>query len=299
MSIALLLATALAAPIPVVGVTASSVYTETPGYEAEKVADGKQATAWVEGEAGSGLGAWIELDLGAETTVTELRIWGGDWSSYDNWHRANRPKEVEVKFSDDTTQTITFKDEKLAQAFPIAGGKKTSRIRLRLKSSYAGQAWFDLGLSEVQVYGEGASAPSRATAKASSFAPEDGDGNYAPANVLDGLSDSMWCEGDKGDGTGQWLEVDLGTKQAVSKLTLVNGIGSSMALWLKANQALALELTFDDGTKAPVTIERPSFRAAPYTFPAVTTQKVRITVTVVKPGKEFNDLCLSEVAFSG
>ena len=144
-----------------------------------------------------------------------------------------------------------------------------------------------------------AAAAHAALTQASSVAPEDGDGNYLPANALDGLADSMWCEGDKGDGTGQWLEVDLGAKQVVSKLTLINGIGSSMTVWLKANQALALELTFDDGTKAPVVIERPSFRAATFTFPAVTTQRVRITFTTVKPGKEFNDLCLSEVGFSG
>ncbi|WP_164000180.1 discoidin domain-containing protein [Pyxidicoccus caerfyrddinensis] len=35
-------------------------------------------------------------------------------------------------------------------------------------------------------------------------------GRYAPAHVLDGRADTAWCEGSKGDGAGEWLEVRAG-----------------------------------------------------------------------------------------
>lgn len=295
----LVAAPALAGQLPVAATSASSTYTDAAGYEPAKAIDGKATTAWVEGDQGSGLGAWLELDLGADVKVTQVRLWGGDWTSWNDWQRANRPKDVELRFSDETTQVVTLKDEKVAQTFEVPGGHTTRTLRLRLKSVYAGSAWFDTGLAEVQVFGEGGVERTTGAVTASSVAPEDGDGNYLAANVLDGLLDSMWCEGDAGDGTGQWVEVDFGAPRTVSKLDLVNGIGSSMSLWIKANQATSLQLTFDDGSSTDVTIERPSFRPATFTFPAKTTRKVRITATGVKAGKEFNDLCFSEVAFPG
>ncbi len=296
---ALVSTSAFAGQLTVVSSAASSTYAETPGYEVSKATDGKATSVWVEGDEGSGLGAWMELDFGSDQKVTQVRIWGGDWTSWNDWQRANRPKEVELKFADDTTQVITLKDEKVAQTFDVPGGKSTRSLRLRFKSVYAGSAWFDTGIAEVQVFGDGGVERVTGTVTASSTAPEDGDGNYQPVNVLDGLVDSMWCEGDPGDGTGQWLQVDFGTARSVSKFSFINGIGTSMPLWIKANQATGLRLTFDDGTSADVPIERPSYKTTTVDVAPHTTKKVKISVTGVKPGKEFNDLCLSEVGFPG
>lgn len=289
-----------ASPLPIQGAKASSYYSEEGNYSAERAIDGKQSTAWVEGDSGSGLGAWIELDLGSEQTVKKIRIWGGDWSSWEYWNRANRPKELEVKYSDGSTQMITLKDEKTAQVFDVdGGGKKTQTVRLRLKSTYSGSTWFDTGISEVQLLGEGDGSAVRGTAKASSTAEEDGDGNYVAANAVDGLFDSMWCEGNKeGDGTGESLEITFDKAYEISKMTLLNGIGSSMSLWMKANQATGLKLTFSDGSSTDVAIERPSFRPTAYDFDVKKTTSVKITVTGVKKGREYNDLCVSEVWFS-
>lgn len=289
---------ALAAPIKPAAVTASSTYVPTEGtgnYEATRATDGKAGTSWFEGEAGSGLGAWLELDLGAETSVKQVKLWAGDWSTWDYWSRANRPKEIELKFSDGSTQVVTLKNEKVAQTFTVdGGGKSTTSVRLKVKSIYDGSTWLDTGISEVQLFGD-VGAP--ATAAASTTAAEDGDGNYAAANTLDGLSDTMWCEGDKGDGTGQWIEVNLGAARSVSSMSLINGMGSSMVLWMKANQATRLALTFSDGATETVAIDRPSFRPATYTFAPHTTTKVRVTVAAVKAGAEFNDTCVSELSF--
>ena len=266
-------APALAGSLKIAGASASSTYTESGNYEASRSVDGKQGTAWVEGDTGSGLGAYVELDLGSEQLVKQVRIWGGDWSSWDAWNRANRPKEIELKFSDGSTQMVTLTDEKVAQTFDIdGGGKKTSTVRVKIKAAFSGTTWPDTGISEIQLLGDADSGSYGGKATASSVAPEDGDGNYVADNAFDGLFDSMWCEGDKkamAPGSGcRRLRQD----RSVSKLTLLNGIGSSMSLWMKANQATSLKLHFSNGTSTrlpssarasvpPATTSRPSTRA--------------------------------------
>lgn len=287
---------AVAGVVPVASVTASSTYPEG-GYGPERVADGKQGTAWVEGEDGAGLGAWIELNLGGDHRVDTLRVWAGDWYDDTSWKRANRPKELEIKLSDGHTEVVALKDAREVQEFAL-GGRTASTVRVRIKSTYAGSTWLDTGISEIQVLGDGTPPGHVATLSASSHAPADGDGTYVAANAADQLDDSMWCEGDAGDGTGQTLTFDFGAPRSVSTLTWINGIGTSLPLWMKANRATAITLGFDGGATHALEV-KPSPRAQTLTFPAQTTSKVTITFGAVMAGKEFNDLCVSEAWFSG
>jgi hypothetical protein len=282
--------------VPVKAVTASSTYTEEGNYEAKRVIDGKQGTAWVEGDEGSGLGASLELDLGGTHKVEAIKVWAGDWYSSTYWERANRPKELEFKFSDGSTETHTLKDAFEPQLLKLATPRDTSSVRVRLKSVYGGSAWLDTGISEIQVFGADHDDGRHAfTATASSEADADADGNYKPGNVGDGIEDAMWCEGDKdGDGTGAWLQLDLGAPRKVGRIGLINGIGTSLSLWMKGNRATAAMLTFDDGATAPLEIKS-SMRPQELTFGPVTTRTVRITFTGVTKGSEYNDLCISEL----
>lgn len=288
---------ALAGRVPVAKVEASSFYTEQGSYLPEKTVDGKQATSWVEGENGSGLGEWIELQLEGETKLTGIKLWAGDWSSYEYWQRANRPKELELKFSDDSIETITLKDEKIAQVFPL--DKTTTSVKIKIKSTYSGSTWLDTGIAEVQLMGEGAGVSVDPTGFASSSnAPEDGDGNYLPANASDGLADSMWCEGNAdSDGTGEWIEFTFPQPTAMSKLSLINGMGSGLGLWMKANRATAATLSFDGGAAKEIELQN-TIRDQTVEFAPVTATKVRLTFTGVIKGREYNDLCVSEARFS-
>ena len=80
--------------------------------------------------------------------------------------------------------------------------------------------------SEFQVSG----------AVSSSQAETDRDGNYAVENAYDGVTDSMWCEGVAGDGTGEWLELKFPSSRTISSFNFVNGVGSSLSIWMKANR---------------------------------------------------------------
>ena len=282
-------------------VTASSAFPADKGvrYDAAQVQDGKLASCWVEGDSGSGLGSWLKLDLGGERTVDQLKVWAGMWYSYDYWTRANRPKKLELTFSDGSTEVHELTDKMEVQVLKLEKVRKTSSVRLKIKEIYKGNTWFDTAISEIQVFDKSEEKHAAVSAyRVSSELPEDGDGNYNPKNMNDGLGDSMWCEGNKeGDGVGEWVEFDFGQQKKVGTLTLVNGIGSSMAVWMKGNRAMEANLEFADGSTERVAIKA-TFRPQVIKFSARTTSKVKVTFTKVMRGKEYNDLCLSEAVFS-
>lgn len=280
-------------------VSASSTYPEENGisYQPDRTTDAKATSAWVEGENGGGLGSWIEYDLGADKTIAKVRVWGGLWYSTDYWGRANRPKELEISFSDGSRQVVTLKDEMKAQEFVLSSAVSTSSVRLKVKSVYDGNTWPDTAISEVQLFDtEPDGVPTRSVLASSTLAA-DGDGNYDPRNAVDGLNDSMWCEGDKvSDGAGSWLDLDFGAKTTVSSVTFINGIGSSLPVWMKANRAATATLTFNDGTTEALVLKN-SMMPQTLSFPAHTASRVKVTFNTVVKGKEYNDLCMSEVRF--
>ncbi|MFN7142202.1 MAG: discoidin domain-containing protein [Myxococcota bacterium] len=265
-------------------------------YDVANVADARQSSPWVEGDQGSGLGSWVQADLGGEKTLTGLTVWAGVWYTQEYWNRYNRPKVLVVEFSDGTSQEFSLADEFKPQTLTFTAPKKTSTVKLKVKGIYNGNTFNDTGISEVVLH-DAAKPPHLPVSgyKTSSTFPADGDGNYEPVNVADGILDSMWCEGNKtGDGTNEWLELDLGAPQSVSKLVLRNGNAYSFAYFMKSNRATAATVTFGDGATETVTLkdtisEQTVNFAAPHT-----TNKIRLTFTTVKKGSEFNDLCISE-----
>lgn len=267
-------------------------------YDAKNVIDGKQATFWLEGDDGSGLGAYVQLNLAAESTVTELRIWNGNWYTFDFFERYNRAKEVDIELSDGSKQKVVLKDGKAPETVKLDKPAKVTWVKVIVRSVYQGNTFNDSGFSEIQLIGPASPEPQVGSAfSASSVYPEDADSDYAADNVQDDIKDSPWCEGDKaGDGVGQWVQVDFGGPRPISKLDLVNGNAASFALFKKGNAVSEATLTFSDGSTHKI-----SAKAMPlpqsFTFPTKTTSSVRLTVNAIHKGTEFNDLCVSELTF--
>ncbi|MFT6142670.1 MAG: hypothetical protein ACJAZO_000007 [Myxococcota bacterium] len=266
-------------------------------YGANHVMDGKVATSWVEGADGSGLGSWVRMTLPAETSVQKVKVWGGMWNSHEYWTRANRPKDIEFRFSDGSIQAFTMADEMVAQEFALPAAVSTTTVEVRVKSVHNGTTWLDTGISEVQVFDATAGIEKPASAIiASSVLPADGDGNYETANVQDGITDTMWCEGTDGDGTGETLEFTLAGNPTISKVHMINGIGSSLRLWMAANRANAATLTFSDGSTETIQV-KPTIMMQTAEFTPRATSSVTLSLTGVTAGREYNDMCMSEVRF--
>jgi hypothetical protein len=293
----LIVGTAAAAPVKPASWTASSSAPGSEGvnYDVANVSDARQATPWVEGDDGSGLGSWVQADLGGEKTINGFTVWAGVWYTQEYWGRYNRPKLLNVEFSDGTSQEFTLTDEFKPQTITLPAAKKTSSVKFKVKAIFNGNTFNDTGISEV-VFFDGAPAPAVPVKayKTSSTFPADGDGNYEPVNTADGILDSMWCEGNKtGDGTGEWVELDLGGAQSVSRLAIRNGNAYSFGYFMKSNRGTTGTLTFSDGSTESITL-KDTISEQTLTFPARSTSKVRLTFTGVKKGSEFNDLCISE-----
>jgi hypothetical protein len=266
-------------------------------YEAKQGTDGKLATSWVEGAQGAGLGESLKIEVGEGQSVRSVKIWAGMWFSHDFWTRANRPKEVELRFADGSSHRHTLKDEMVAQVIELPKPVQTSFVEIRLKSVYGGTTWLDTAISEVQVFNDASgSGPEVAKVTSSSQLADDGDGNYNADNMLDGIKDSMWCEGSDGNGSGEWVEVQFAQSVPVSKLSLINGIGSSLKIWMQAHKVKSLTLQFDDGSSEKVAVKK-TMMAQTVSFPTHSTRKVRVLLGEVDEGPKYDDLCLTELSF--
>ena len=66
---------------------------------------------------------------------------------------------------------------------------------------------------------------------------------------------------------------------------------------MKSNSATELELKFSDGSTQTVAVKStPMMQKIPFT--RTSTSSVTVTFKGVKKGKEFNDLCMAEMAFA-
>jgi len=288
-----------AGTIEIEEVYASSEYLRSRDYPARNIKDGKSATAWVEGESGSGVGSWLEVRFDGEHEVTQLKMWAGDWTSKTAWQRANRPAELEVRWSEGDVETWTLSDEWTPQAFLPEKPRRTDRIRIRIKSIHSGTAFPDTAISELKVFeaepGDGI-VPMGGIRASSTFEP-DGEGSYGSNSLVDGIRDTFWCEGDKdGDGTGEWIEIDLGESQTLGTLKILNGMGSSSDIHKTGNIATTATLEFSDGSTQNIHL-KPFFLPQRVPLQPVTTRSVKITFTGIRRGTDYNDLCISEVHF--
>jgi hypothetical protein len=300
MSIAVLfVASALAATVKPAGVESSSYLVSKQGeaFEGKRVVDGKLDNVWLEGADSSGLGSWVQIDLGGEKTITGLKIWNGYWISPDFWTRHNRAKEIEVEFSDGSKETFTLADEMKADMVRFSSPKATSSVKLKFKSVYRGSTFNDTGFSEIQVLDAKPSAHVvPVTTTASSVLVEDGS-TYGTNQLSDGLVDSLWCEGNAdGDGTSESITFDFGAATQVSRLKLRNGSAGNFKAFMAANRAKAGKLSFSDGSTVDIAI-KPSLMEQTIAFASKQTTLVTLTFTDVIKGARYNDLCIAEAYF--
>ena len=298
-----LVALGAAAPAPaqaktlkVTSVEASSVYPETNGvtYDAKNIADGKSTTAWFEGKGGSGLGEHVTLTLDGEQSVDGMRVWAGWWADGEQWKANNRPKEVELTFSDGSTKTVTIGDGMQMQEIRFDAPVTTSSVRVKLNAVHSGSAFNDTGISEIQLFNGEDDGLIRASGFKASSTYSD---YYAAPLMQDGVVDTMWCEGNEaGDGSGEWVEFTLSGSARVSALVVRNGNAAGLRENMKANRARSATLTFSDGSTEQITL-KPSPLEQTVTFSPRSTTTVRMTFNEIVKGTEFNDMCISEAYF--
>ncbi len=120
-------------------------------YRAANLVDGNQATAWVEGIRGDGIGEWILVDFGdlANPAVMELR--NGYTKNNDIYRKNGRVREIEILTSAGESRTVSLSDTGSFQTVDLSGFEKMRWLQLRILSVYRGSKYRDTAISELRV----------------------------------------------------------------------------------------------------------------------------------------------------
>lgn len=291
---------AQAKEIPVASASASSYRAPDSGgkYDANLLFDNKSTTAWVEDDEGSGMGSWFEVSLKEAATISSMKLWNGNWYSFNEWDFYNRGSRVDIFFEDGAKESFDLSDNKKVEDIKFAKPHTGKTVKIKFVKVHAGSTYADrLAVSEVKFYDSTAENFAVANISASSTLPEDNDGSYEAANLQDGLKDTIWCEGSKGDGAGESLVYDFGGAKKLSSIALVNGNATDFKMFMGYGSVKTVEVAFDNGSSQTLTF-KPSLMPQTLTLDPVKASKATITLKDVKAGSKVQDTCLSELRFN-
>ena len=152
----------------------------------------------------------------------------------------------------------------------------------------------------------------------SSELPDQEDHDYKYRNLFDGDLSTAWVEGASGDGTGEWIQVDLPENFDLGSIGIINGYQSSQEAYESNGRAAQVRCTIDfaDGSSTEFSedIEDQSWEevtADPCRgFTSLwdagwdgkmyeVAVRVRLEILGVHPGHSYNDLCISEFIILG
>ena len=133
-------------------VTASSYLPEKNiKHVPDLIMDGDTTTAWVEGVDGNGEGESITFTFGDLYAVSDIKIWNGYQKSEDLYYKNARPAELELEFSDGSTERISLQDTSSGfQEFALER-HVTSYVKVKIISTYAGSKYEDTVISEIEL----------------------------------------------------------------------------------------------------------------------------------------------------
>ncbi len=299
-------------------------------YSPDKAVDGRRDTCWAEGVPGHGSGQWITFDFGREMSLTQIGFVPG-YDKFvndklgDRFYLNPRVQTARVVFSDGSSYTLHFSDDRNMQYFAVPG-VRTRSVQLIILDARPGssQNSADTSISEASFWGSpaGGSASgslypsyspsggysqiylSPSNVYASSFG-RDGNSSYPPSNSIDGRRDTCWAEGVPGHGIDQWIQFDFGREVTLAEIGLIPGYdkyrndkyGDRFYLNPRVRRA---RIMLSNGETMVVNLDDDR-RFQYFSLGERRTTYVRIVILDVRPGTSQNtaDTSISEVQFYG
>ena len=117
----------------------------------DRIMDGDTTTAWVEGVEGNGEGESITFTFGDLYVVSDIKIWNGYQKSEELYYKNARTSELELEFSDGSTERISLQD--MASGFQEFALERhvTSYVKVKIVSTYDGSKYEDTVISEIEL----------------------------------------------------------------------------------------------------------------------------------------------------
>lgn len=135
-------------------VTSSSTLAPQSGssYGPGNAMDGNGGTAWVEGAADDGIGQWIKVSFDSPMKISSIYFVNGYGKSAGAFKNNNRARDVEISTQNGSyTRTVPdAKEEMKILLPPELAGKKTTWVKLTIKSVYPGAKWKDTAIGEFR-----------------------------------------------------------------------------------------------------------------------------------------------------
>ena len=135
-------------------------------------------------------------------------------------------------------------------------------------------------------------------ASASSILPTGGVNtkDYSASNVLDGDTDTVWCEGDSGDGTGETITLSSDSPQTVSGFRIWSGYHESLYLYDINARPHKIRVTANGEEVVVKELNDAKLAHQEVKFPEpVITDSITIEILSVYDGSKYNDCCISEI----
>lgn len=133
-------------------VTASSTLPPENTYGVEHLFDGKENTAWVEGNAGDGAGEWLRFEMQQPFNLTEIQIRNGYQRSPDHFKQNGRVKQIVLSATGETDQSYTLRDSDGEQHLELSPALKSNAFEFKIKEIYRGSKYKDLAISELLFF---------------------------------------------------------------------------------------------------------------------------------------------------
>lgn len=120
-------------------------------YEVQNLFSGGDDRAWVEGQAGQGIGEWIVVEFSTPRRVSGLSIANGYQKNQDIYSKNSRVRTIEVLFSQGRRETIPLADRFGLQNLNFATPTVASWVQLVIKDVYPGVKYTDTAISKLYV----------------------------------------------------------------------------------------------------------------------------------------------------
>lgn len=129
---------------------------------------------------------------------------------------------------------------------------------------------------------------------ASSTLPAEAENDYRDGNVVDGRLSTCWAEGVDGDGTGEWVRLDLGEPTKLATIEIANGYQKDERRFGGNPRVETLRVEYSDGSSQVVRLhDDTGFQII--TTPPTPTEWVKLVVESTYPGDTWEDTSISEV----
>ncbi|MDO9561833.1 MAG: caspase family protein, partial [Bradyrhizobium sp.] len=123
-------------------------------YGPENLFEGPQSAAWVEGQAGQGIGEWIAIEFDDLRTVRSIVVRNGYQKNNDIFRKNNRVRQLRAVFSQGETQTFVVPDRFGSELLTLPRPVRAYWVKFIIDDVWAGNKYSDTAITKLLVNSE-------------------------------------------------------------------------------------------------------------------------------------------------